>query len=55
MGTVGEGDVDPGHPVVHGTEQGEGFIWQELQVAGHSSGMLPLNNVDHLMKNEETS
>lgn len=53
--TVGEGNVDPRHPVVHRGEHGEGLIRQEFQEARRGSGVLLLHDVDNLSDNDEGS
>lgn len=50
LGTVGEGDVDPRHPVVHRGEHGKRLVGEELEKACCSSGVFLLNNVHDLRK-----
>lgn len=46
--TVGERDVDPRDPVVHGGEHCKRLIGQEFQEACGGSRVFLLNDVDHL-------
>lgn len=46
--TVGERNVNPREPVVHGGEHRKRLVAQELQEACGSSGVFLLNDVDHL-------
>lgn len=52
LGTVGEGHVDPRHPVVHRGEHGKGLVGEELEEACCSSGVFLLNNVHNLRGDE---
>lgn len=53
LGTVGEGDVDARHPVVHRGEHGERLVGEELEEACCSSGVFLLNNVHNLKEDEQ--
>lgn len=46
--TVGERNVNPRDPVVHGGEHCKRLIGQEFQEACGSSGVFLLNDIDHL-------